>query len=904
MTNKIIKINQKQQNLDDIGLCFLPKVRLSWYSNEEIYSILNNYTETPLTNQVQIRPNNGSLFLYDRNVVKNFKKDLYTWKRRKDGGNSVREDRMSLKINGIDSIYGCYSHNSFVTTFHRRCYWLLAKPNIVLVHYLLKSSQQQQQDSNNSSNSGANISNNSDEQLVCDVNINLLNQNLKESDYLSELTSILWPYTLNNNNYGLIERLIQTLIHSNQLKASLKLIKIDKIYNLNCLNNNTDIPLIQIQSDSCSTIKTTTALIIQQPEQHQDPSEDDNDIYLSKTSITINNAEEDIIYIIIKNEAKYKLNNNLKYYIQLLNHLVQLSFINTTLLELKLNRNHKSSIATNSNQQHQENGVCLNTFLYFYDSNFNLIYKPFNFEVKFETTNVLQLPSSTTTTATFDDKYRLIILEKLLFVYNFFKLNLNIDFSLEFEQRLVSLVDFLKENLNYLIINGSGLTSSSLAIISDENKTLFHLTVLCNYKNLFESLILLFKSIQQHQSTTMLAFLFSELNPSKVDNFNLKAVDYARKHNYYQFVEKLTELEKATVTNEFILSDDLSWLNEINENNNEFPLVVDDDSHHDINFKTATTPNELLNNSNNNKTSPLQSTYMIDDDQDKKIKTLADNIIAAMPMKIKSNSYSFVTQTNTTDTIITSTPMLTTQSIVQQQKSFDLNDFRQNSIASSTNNGADDVYSPLSSIDNQSPSASNFHIDSTPSTAEFSKYFHAKKTYKSFENDFSQLTLTDDEQRELYEAALIIQNAYRRYLKRKHNRLNDTPISNSSKMIKTLSNASQTTAASSSSSSSLLLSTGSSTAAAAALLQKHFNCISNESINDEDEYVVDNNGYEEDFCQNNKDDDELNIELNINNNNSEDEIQNDVVDTKQYEAACIIQKYFRRYKQVFFMFFV
>ena len=34
------------------------------------------------------------------------------------------------------------------------------------------------------------------------------------------------------------------------------------------------------------------------------------------------------------------------------------------------------------------------------------------------------------------------------------------------------------------------------------------------------------------------------------------------------------------------------------------------------------------------------ATKQIDDDQDKKIKTLADNIIAAMPHKIKTNSYS------------------------------------------------------------------------------------------------------------------------------------------------------------------------------------------------------------------------------------------------------------------------
>uniref|UniRef100_A0ACB8EWU6 Uncharacterized protein n=1 Tax=Sphaerodactylus townsendi TaxID=933632 RepID=A0ACB8EWU6_9SAUR len=33
-------------------------------------------------------------------------------------------------------LYGCYVHSAIVPTFHRRCYWLLQNPDIVLVHYL------------------------------------------------------------------------------------------------------------------------------------------------------------------------------------------------------------------------------------------------------------------------------------------------------------------------------------------------------------------------------------------------------------------------------------------------------------------------------------------------------------------------------------------------------------------------------------------------------------------------------------------------------------------------------------------------------------------------------------------------------------------------------------------------
>lgn len=82
----------------------------NWHSNEEVYNILQCFnklitqdgdssTSNWLSDEVIQRPNNGSVFLYDKLVVKNFKKDSFIWKRRKTGGaNSVREDRMCLKV--------------------------------------------------------------------------------------------------------------------------------------------------------------------------------------------------------------------------------------------------------------------------------------------------------------------------------------------------------------------------------------------------------------------------------------------------------------------------------------------------------------------------------------------------------------------------------------------------------------------------------------------------------------------------------------------------------------------------------------------------------------------------------------------------------------------------------------
>uniref|UniRef100_A0A3B5ALD3 Calmodulin-binding transcription activator 1 n=1 Tax=Stegastes partitus TaxID=144197 RepID=A0A3B5ALD3_9TELE len=79
-------------------------------------------------------PQNGSMILYNRKKVK-YRKDGYCWKKRKDG-KTTREDHMKLKVQGVECLYGCYVHSSIIPTFHRRCYWLLQNPDIVLVHYL------------------------------------------------------------------------------------------------------------------------------------------------------------------------------------------------------------------------------------------------------------------------------------------------------------------------------------------------------------------------------------------------------------------------------------------------------------------------------------------------------------------------------------------------------------------------------------------------------------------------------------------------------------------------------------------------------------------------------------------------------------------------------------------------
>uniref|UniRef100_A0A8C1JNT5 Calmodulin-binding transcription activator 1 n=1 Tax=Cyprinus carpio TaxID=7962 RepID=A0A8C1JNT5_CYPCA len=114
----------------------LPKERHRWNTNEEIAAYLITFEkhEEWLTTSPKTRPQNGSMILYNRKKVK-YRKDGYCWKKRKDG-KTTREDHMKLKVQGVECLYGCYVHSSIIPTFHRRCYWLLQNPDIVLVHYL------------------------------------------------------------------------------------------------------------------------------------------------------------------------------------------------------------------------------------------------------------------------------------------------------------------------------------------------------------------------------------------------------------------------------------------------------------------------------------------------------------------------------------------------------------------------------------------------------------------------------------------------------------------------------------------------------------------------------------------------------------------------------------------------
>ncbi|KAI7979312.1 Beta-1,3-galactosyltransferase 7, partial [Camellia lanceoleosa] len=78
----------------------------------------------------------GSLFLFDRKVLRYFGKDGHNWRKKKDG-KTVKEAHERLKAGSVDVLHCYYAHGEENENFQRRSYWLLEeeRSNIVLVHY-------------------------------------------------------------------------------------------------------------------------------------------------------------------------------------------------------------------------------------------------------------------------------------------------------------------------------------------------------------------------------------------------------------------------------------------------------------------------------------------------------------------------------------------------------------------------------------------------------------------------------------------------------------------------------------------------------------------------------------------------------------------------------------------------
>eukprot|EP00466_Bigelowiella_natans_P009389 jgi/Bigna1/84359/fgenesh1_pg.131_\ len=111
--------------------------RSRWLLKEEIVWALEhgNGGHIKIQDRPLHQPIPGSLFLFDRTQTRFWRKDGYEWRQKNDS-------HMRLKFNKMGrhaSMKCCYNVHKALPTFHRRGYWLLAHPDIILVHYMNNS---------------------------------------------------------------------------------------------------------------------------------------------------------------------------------------------------------------------------------------------------------------------------------------------------------------------------------------------------------------------------------------------------------------------------------------------------------------------------------------------------------------------------------------------------------------------------------------------------------------------------------------------------------------------------------------------------------------------------------------------------------------------------------------------
>ncbi|KAI3977742.1 hypothetical protein MKX01_014318 [Papaver californicum] len=114
----------------------LEDAKKRWFWPNEVYAILSNYRCFEIHHKPLNLPKGGTIVLYDRKMLRTFRKDGHNWRKKKDG-KAVQEAHEHLKVGHEERIHVYYAHGLDNPNLARRSYWLLDKKqeDIVFVHY-------------------------------------------------------------------------------------------------------------------------------------------------------------------------------------------------------------------------------------------------------------------------------------------------------------------------------------------------------------------------------------------------------------------------------------------------------------------------------------------------------------------------------------------------------------------------------------------------------------------------------------------------------------------------------------------------------------------------------------------------------------------------------------------------
>ncbi|XP_041993784.1 calmodulin-binding transcription activator 2-like isoform X1 [Salvia splendens] len=115
----------------------LSEAQNRWLRPAEICEILRNHEKFHISPEAPNKPVSGSVFLFNRKILRYFRKDAHNWRKKKDG-KTVKEAHEKLKVGSVDMLNCYYAHGEDDENLQRRSYWLLETDlmHIVFVHYL------------------------------------------------------------------------------------------------------------------------------------------------------------------------------------------------------------------------------------------------------------------------------------------------------------------------------------------------------------------------------------------------------------------------------------------------------------------------------------------------------------------------------------------------------------------------------------------------------------------------------------------------------------------------------------------------------------------------------------------------------------------------------------------------